>query len=146
SVPDTSVTRCCTLERKMARYRSIRDFDWPLLIIALIISSLGVLQIYSATLDTRFHDAWWKQILYILLALGIMWVVTSIDYHTLLGQVPLLYGASIAALLATFALGKFVFGAKRWIRVGGFQFQISEFVKIVIVLMVARYLSDLKRD
>ena len=130
----------------MARYRSFRDLDWPLLILALIVSSLGVLQIYSATLDTRFHDAWWKQILYIGVALGIMWVIASIDYHTLLGQVPILYGLSIAALLATFALGKFVFGARRWIRVLGFQFQISEFVKIVIVLLVARYLADLKKD
>jgi rod shape determining protein RodA len=130
----------------MARYRSFRDLDWPLLIITLIICSLGVLQIYSATLDTRWHDAWWKQIVYIGIAIGIMWVVTSIDYHTLLGQVPVIYGISILALLATFALGRFVFGAKRWIRVFGFNFQISEFVKLVIILVVARYLSELKRD
>jgi rod shape determining protein RodA len=126
----------------MARYRSIRDFDWPLLIIALIICSLGVLQIYSATLDTRFHDAWWKQILYILAAAGIMWVVTSVDYHTLLGQVPILYGLSALALAATVVLGHRAGGAKRWL----FHFQISELVKVVIVLLVARYLSELKRD
>ena len=46
----------------MARYRSFRDLDWPLLIIALIICALGVLQIYSATHDTKWHDAWWKQV------------------------------------------------------------------------------------
>ena len=42
----------------MARYRSFRDFDWPLLIITLIICALGVLQIYSATHDyqTSTHD------------------------------------------------------------------------------------------
>jgi rod shape determining protein RodA len=130
----------------MARYRSFRDLDWPLLIITLIICALGVLQIYSATLDTHWHDAWWKQIVYIGIAIGIMWVVASIDYHTLLGQVPVLYGISILALLATFALGHFVFGAKRWIRIFGFNFQISEFVKLVIILVVARYLSELKRD
>ncbi len=49
----------------MARYRSFRDLDWPLLIITLIICALGILQIYSATRDTRWHDAWWKQILWI---------------------------------------------------------------------------------
>ena len=130
----------------MARYRSIRDIDWTLLGVTLILCAIGVLQIYSATLDTKWHDAWWKQMVWIVIALGIMWVVMSIDYHTLLGQVPLFYALAISALLATFALGRLVFGARRWIRIFGFNFQISEFVKLVIVLVVARYLSELKRD
>src|SRR5579859_3867016 len=83
----------------MARYRSFRDFDWPLLAVALIICALGVLQIYSATHDTRWQDAWWKQIVWIAIAMGLMWIASSIDYHTLLGQVPLLYGLSIASLI-----------------------------------------------
>src|SRR6266852_1084004 len=130
----------------MARYRSLRDLDWTLLTLTLIICAVGVLQIYSATLDTKWHDAWWKQIVWIAVGLGIMWVATSIDYHTLLGQVPLLYALSIGALLATFAFGRLVFGSRRSIRVFGLNFQISEFVKLVIILVVARYLSELKRD
>ncbi len=130
----------------MARYRSLRDMDWPLLAIALTICSLGVLQIYSATHDTRWRDAWWKQIIWIGIALGIMWAVTSIDYHSLLGQAPILYGISIAALIATFVLGRLAFGARRWITILGFNFQASEFFKLVIILVVARYLSELKTD
>jgi rod shape determining protein RodA len=130
----------------MARYRSFRDLDWPLMVIAWIICALGVLQIFSATHDTRWQDAWWKQVIWVLVAMGLMWMVTSIDYHTLLGQVPVLYTVSIAALLATLAIGRLVFGSRRWIRVLGFNFQISEFVKIVIVLVVARYLSELKSE
>jgi rod shape determining protein RodA len=130
----------------MARYRSFRDLDWPLLIITLVICALGVLQIYSATHDTRWRDAWWKQVIWVLIAMGLMWVVTSIDYHTLLGQVPVLYTVSMAALLATLSIGRLVFGSRRWIRVLGFNFQISEFVKIVIILVVARYLSELKSE
>ncbi len=132
----------------MARYRSFRDLDWSLLAITLIICGLGILQIYSATQNTKWSDAWWKQAVWVLVAIGIMWVASSIDYHTLLGQVPILYGLSIVALLATFAVGKMVFGSRRWIRVpgAGFNFQISEFVKLVIILVVARYLSELKRD
>jgi rod shape determining protein RodA len=132
----------------MARYRSFRDLDWSLLVITLIICCLGILQIYSATQSTKWADAWWKQGIWVLVAIGIMWVVSSIDYHTLLGQVPIFYGLSIAALIATFAVGKQVFGSRRWIRIPGvgFNFQISEFVKLVIILLVARYLSELKRD
>ena len=81
----------------MARYRSYRDLDWPLLLVTLIICALGVLQIYSATRDTRWQDAWWKQLIWIGIALGLMWVVTSIDYHTLLGQIPLLYSISVGS-------------------------------------------------
>lgn len=130
----------------MPRYRSFRDIDWSLLIVTLIICGLGVIQIFSATHDTKFHDAWWKQIVWIGLGIGLMWLVASIDYHTLLGQVPLFYGVTVAALLFTVALGTKVFGSKRWITIAGMNLQISEFAKLVIILMVARYLSELKRD
>jgi rod shape determining protein RodA len=132
----------------LARYRSFRDLDWPLLIITLIICALGVLQIYSATHDTKWHSAWWQQIIWVVVGLGLMWVITSIDYHTLLGQVPILYCVSIGALVLTFAIGDVVFHSKRWISVPGTHIQIqpSEFAKIVIILLVARYLSELKSD
>ncbi len=130
----------------MAQYRSFRDFDWPLVAIALIIASVGVLQIFSATHDTRWQDAWWKQIIWIGVGLLLMWIVSLIDYHMLLGQIPMLYVGSVASLIAVFAVGKLVFGSRRWIRLFGFNFQISEFVKLVIILLVARYLSELHRD
>ncbi len=134
----------------MARYRSFRDLDGWLLILSLIISALGVLQIYSATHDTKWHAVWWKQVLWIVIGLGLLWVITSIDYHTLLGQVPLLYCVSIAALLLTFAVGDLIFHSRRWIPVPipglPIQIQVSEFEKIVLILLVARYLSELKSD
>lgn len=128
----------------MAHYRSVRDFDWPLIFIALIICAFGVFQIYSATRETVWRDVWWKQVIWIVLGLGLLWLATVIDYHTLLAQVPVLYGLSILGLVATFAVGRVVFGSRRWIPVGSFHLQISEFVKLVIILLVARYLSELK--
>jgi rod shape determining protein RodA len=131
----------------LTRYRSFRDIDWPLLIISLVICMLGVMQIYSATHDTKWQTAWWKQIIWILIGLGLMWITMSVDYHTLLGQVPILYTLSILGLIATVAVGKVAFSGRRWIPLlFGFSFQISEFVKVVIILMVARYLSELKSD
>jgi rod shape determining protein RodA len=132
----------------MSRYLSPRDIDWPLLLIVLVICGVGVVQIYSATMDTGFQDAWWKQILYILAGLVLMWFILSIDYHTILHYVPFLYIGSALALLATAAVGATVFGSKRWIPIPviGMHLQVSEFVKLVIILLVARYLTDLKRD
>ncbi len=131
----------------MTGYRSIRDLDWPLLLITLSICALGVLQIYSATHETIWKDAWWKQIIWIAAGVVLMWVVTNIDYHTLLGQVYLMYGLSIVTLISVFLIGTKVFGSRRWIPVGGgFRLQVSEFVKLVIILLVARFMTELKRD
>ena len=131
----------------MGRYLSIRDIDWPLMFIVLIICGIGIVQIFSATLDTDFHSAWWKQIFYIAGGLLLMWIILAIDYHTFMHHVPLMYILSILALVATYAAGDKVWGSKRWIPLpGGIHLQVSEFVKLVIILLVARYLTELKTE
>ena len=130
----------------MPAYRSIRDFDWLMLVLASAICGLGVLQIFSATHDTPWTDVWWKQVVWILGGFVVMWFATVIDYHTLLGQVPVLYGVSIATLIATDAIGMTAFHSKRWIGTQSLHLQVSEFVKLVIVLLVARYMTELKTE
>jgi rod shape determining protein RodA len=131
----------------MTRYLSPRDIDWPLLLIVLIISGVGIVQIYSATLETDVHSAWWRQLIYVAGGLILMWIAMTVDYHTLAHHVPLFYIASIILLLVTYMFGLSVFGSRRWIPVGGgLHIQVSEFVKLVIILLVARYLNDLRSD
>ena len=130
----------------MITYRFFRDLDWPLIVVTLVLSGLGVLQIYSATLSTKWQDAWWKQIVWVATGLVMMWVAANIDYHALLNRVLYLYIGAVALLLVTALAGNKVFGSTRWIRVGGFTLQTSEFVKIVLILLVAKYLSDIKAD
>ncbi|HXW15626.1 MAG TPA: rod shape-determining protein RodA [Terriglobia bacterium] len=131
----------------MTRHLSLRDVDWTLLMIVLFVCTLGVLQIYSATLGTGFHSAWWKQILYIFGGLLLMWLVLAGDYHGMLHYVYPLYFASIAALLGTYLVGESAWGSRRWISMpGGFHLQVSEFVKLVIILLVARYLTELRAE
>jgi rod shape determining protein RodA len=129
------------------RHLSFRDIDWTLLLVVMIICGVGVVQIYSATLGTDSHSAWWKQILYILGGLFLMWIVLAVDYHSLLHHVPAMYILSVVALLGTYVLGESAFGSKRWIPLpGGIHLQVSEFVKLVIILLVARYLTELRTD
>src|ERR1700686_460776 len=131
----------------MLRYLSPRDIDWTILIIVILICSVGVLQIYSATRDTDFQSAWWKQIVYVLGGLLFMWILLAFDYHSVLRYVPALYIASVLALLLTYMVGDKVYGSRRWIPLGGgIHLQVSEFVKLVIILLVARYLTDLKTE
>ena len=131
----------------MSDYRSVRDLDWPLLIISFIICGFGVVQIFSATRGTIWHDAWWKQMIFIAGGLLLMYAVTLIDYHALLHHVTWMYLVAVLGLLGTLLIGREAFGSRRWIPLfGGFVFQVSEFVKLVIVLLVARFLTDLKSD
>jgi rod shape determining protein RodA len=130
----------------MTAYRSFRDLDWPLLVVTLVLCGLGVLQIYSATLGTHWAGAWWKQIVWVGTGLAMMWVVALVDYHTWMGRVFYFYIAALAFLVATGLFGNKVFGSTRWIRVAGFTLQTSEFVKIVLILLMAKYLTELKAD
>src|SRR5271170_5034401 len=110
----------------MPAHRSLRDFDWLMLILVSAICALGVLQIYSATRDTHFTEAWWKQAIWIFAGFIALWIGTLIDYHTLLGQVPVFYGLSVATLIATFVFGNSAFGSRRWIGVAGYTIHVSE--------------------
>jgi rod shape determining protein RodA len=128
------------------RQFSIRDLDWLMVITSLFISAMGVLQIYSATRDTLWRDAWWKQIVFVTAGLVLMWLIAVVDYHSLMGRVPILYLLSMLTLLAVLLVGTKVFGSRRWIPILGFTFQISEFVKLVLILLVARFLTELRSE
>lgn len=125
----------------------MRDIDWPMLLVALAICSLGILQIYSATHGTAWRNVWMKQCVWLGCGLLLMWILARVDYHNLLSQVPVLYGVTLAFLSLTLVFGSYVWGSKRWIPLFfGFRFQPSELGKLVIVLLVARYLSELRSD
>jgi rod shape determining protein RodA len=127
-------------------YRIFRDLDWPLLVVTLALCALGILQIYSATVGTKWQDAWWKQVIFVGTGLIMMWVVTAFDYHAIMNRSLYLYIASIILLVATLIAGNRVFGSTRWIRAAGFTLQTSEFVKIVLILFIAKLLTDWKLD
>jgi rod shape determining protein RodA len=124
----------------MPRLSSYRDFDWVLLGFVLLLSVISVLEIKSATLHTKFHGFDHKQIEFLVVGLVLMFLISLIDYHVLIDIVPWAVGVSIAALIAVKLVGTKVLGARRWINLGhGVHFQPSEWVKLVLILAVARY-------
>lgn len=131
----------------MVTYRSIRNFDWVLWTVALLICAMGAVQIYSATRGTIWKGVFVKQLMAIGVGLILAYLISRVDYHTLLGQVPLFYVATLALLGVTFFVGAKFFGSRRWIPLfGGVHLQISEFAKLILVLLVARYLSSVRND
>jgi rod shape determining protein RodA len=127
----------------MRRFLSFSDFDWPLLAMVLLLCTLSVLEIYSATMHTKYVGFYIKQVFWITAGLAGMFLFARIDYHKLLDLVPWAYGVCILALLAVMAVGHRVLGAKRWIKIGPMHFQPSEWVKLVLILVVARYFANL---
>ena len=126
------------------RYRRI---DWFLLGLVLLIAALGVMEIYSATYRTKFAGAHEKQVYWILGGLVLMFLLTLVDYHALMEQVPLMYLVSLGLLAAVLFAGRKALGARRWIHLfGGVNFQVSEFVKLVIILAMARYFSETRQE
>ena len=123
-------------------YRTFKELDWPLIIVTLILCTLGVLQVYSATAGTKWNDAWWKQIIWVATGVGMMWLTAVIGYQALMSQVVYLYLGVIGLLVATTVMGNRIFGSTRWIKVAGLTLQPSEFVKIVLILCIARYLIE----
>jgi rod shape determining protein RodA len=124
----------------MRRFSSFRDFDWTLLTLVLLISVISVLEIKSATLHTKFHGFDHKQIGFLAVGLALMFVISVIDYHRLIDIAPWAYGVGLIALVAVILVGSKVMGARRWINLGGgVHFQPSEWVKLVLILAIARY-------
>ena len=131
----------------MARFFSVRDFDWVLLVFVLVICALGIMEIYSATYTTKFAGVHVKQMYWILAGLGMMFLMSLIDYHALLDSVHWFYIAAILSLLAVLVLGKKYLGARRWIQLpGGQHFQPSEWVKLILIIAVAKYFADSKSE
>src|SRR5438876_1662762 len=130
----------------MSRYISFRDFDWLLLVFVLLICGLGVMEIRSATSHTRFAGAHIKQAYWRLGGVAAMFVVSLISYQSLLEKVHWLYIVSVASLMSVLMFGQKYLGARRWIKMpGGQHFQPSEWVKLILILAVAKYFADLQQ-
>ena len=125
------------------RFLSFRDFDWALLGLVLLLCSMSVLEVHSATVHTRFASFGTKQILFIAAGLVGMFVLAKIDYHRLIDLSPWFYGIFVVSLVAVKVIGHKALGARRWIGVGPIQFQPSEWVKLVLILAVARYIANI---
>jgi rod shape determining protein RodA len=124
----------------------IRDFDWWLMTLVFTICGIGLLEIWSATHASHLAGMHWRQVMWILVGAIIMLVLSRVNYHTILDQAPLLYVIGLVALVAVLLLGHSRFGAKRWLPVLGEFFQVSELVKLIIIVVLARFFSEVRSD
>ncbi len=122
--------------------RSLRDFDWLIAFLAVAMVCFGVWQIYNAQPEMNL---WQKQIIGLLIALVVMLAVAFTDYRRIVDAAPILYGIGLFLLILVLipGLGVKVNGQTAWLNVPLLgRFQPSEFVKIPVVLMLAKYFGD----
>jgi rod shape determining protein RodA len=119
--------------------RTLRDFDWVLALLALVIVVFGTWQIHNAQPTETY---WQKQLIGLGVALVAMLAVAFTDYRKLVNFAPAFYvfGLVLLAVVLIPGVGMRINGQQCWIKLPVLgQFQPSEFVKIPTVLMLARY-------
>jgi rod shape determining protein RodA len=121
-----------------------KDFDWLLLTAALILSVISLIEIYSSTMAQQSDEFFVRQLIWVIVGIVFLFVVAAIDYHIIAEHIPSLYVLGVGALVYTLALGHRVAGSKSWVQLGPAAFQPSELVKMVVVVALARYLSELR--
>jgi rod shape determining protein RodA len=125
-------------------FRLRERFDWPLFISAALVAVIGIVNLYSAT--SVYSGARAEQYVnqvYWLVAGGILAVfAASIDYRHFERLGYVVYIAGVLCLVLVFILGRDIRGSARWIVLGSFQFQPSEFMKLALAIALAKFLHD----
>jgi rod shape determining protein RodA len=124
--------------------KNLKYLDWILLAAVLALAGLGAAVIYSASYQLRLLTGvqyLQRQLVWIGIGLLVFLVLALTDYRKLVAAGYFLAAVTTLFLVVIVLLGETRFGARRWIQVGGFTVQPSEFAKITLVLMLARYLA-----
>ncbi|HQU29135.1 MAG: rod shape-determining protein RodA [Nitrospirales bacterium] len=126
--------------------RGLDAFDWCFLGVILAIISMGILSIYSVSnTDTSAFPVYWKQTTWMGVGLVAFMVAAGIDYHRLVRWSYILYGLGLLLLILVVIMGKSSRGSQRWIPIGPFMMQPSEFIKIPLILTLAAYYGTTSR-
>lgn len=130
----------------------LSGIDWPTVLIYLGLALMGWISIYSAVYDEQHQSIfdlsqrYGKQLLWIILALLIGFIVLLTDPKFFLVFSWPIYSITIAMLIGVLLFGTTIAGSKSWFEIGGFRLQPAEFAKFSTALALAAYLSGLNVD
>ncbi|MCX7867891.1 rod shape-determining protein RodA [Limisphaera sp. VF-2] len=124
--------------------------DWPLWLAVGGLMVLGLLFVASATAPAEEHNqlalwdrSWFRQAIWYGVGLAAAVALSSVDYSVLARWAPVAYWSlmGVLALVLVPGIGAVRYGARRWLDLGPFQVQPSEFAKLVLIVMLAHFLS-----
>ncbi len=128
--------------KKTDRQKSVRNTDYILVVIILMLIAFGLIILYSTSSyngRVKFHDSayYFKKQLFATALGGIcMYVVSRIDYHIMVRFAPLVYASSLILSTLVLFIGDEYNGSKRWLSLGPFSFQPAELAKLAVVLFI----------
>lgn len=129
----------------LQRERALRP-DLVLILSYLALSGLGLVMIYSASAPKLIADgnsateAVFRQMIFVAVGIVAFFLSSLIEHRTLKMLAPIAYVVSLVTLVIVL-FGPIRAGATRWIPIGGFQFQPSEFAKVTVILALAAMLA-----
>lgn len=132
------------LAEERPRFRLLSSIDGGLLLAALLLASIGLATVHSASAEMH-RDYLQPQVMWVSAGLVLMFAVMALDYHVLLDFSLVLYVLGLAALVAVLFVGVERGGAKSWFAIGPWQFQPSELAKLATALYLARFLAGVNR-
>ncbi|MEP1150120.1 MAG: FtsW/RodA/SpoVE family cell cycle protein [Balneola sp.] len=131
---------------------NIRDLNWSIIGAWLVLAIIGLFAIYSATkgpvsqfLPDFIQNNFAKQLIFVALSIVVVLAFQFFTPRSYMQLSYLFYGISLALVISTMFFGVEINGAKSWIRIGGFNLQASELMKIATILATAQYLTS-RRD
>ena len=121
-----------------------KNFDWLLIGIPILLVAFGTIMLYAISLwaPNVPYSTPFKQAAYLILGLLAFWFMTSLDYKILRALVWPAYVIVLLGLIYVYVKGHSSLGATRWIDLGFIQIQPSEPAKLIVVVALARFLSD----
>jgi rod shape determining protein RodA len=130
--------------------RLFQNFDWLLIVAVGLLVLLGIILINNTTagvqglFDTSnlLQDFTFRQIIYAIFGFAILFVLSQFDYRIFAGLSWLSYAVMLGLLAIVFIIGQVTRGSQRWIDLGPFQLQPSEIGKLLLVLVLAKFLAD----
>jgi rod shape determining protein RodA len=127
----------------MFERRLYHHVDWAMVAAIFALCGISLAQIYSAT--GGFTRIYFTQIYGIVLGIVALLVCLSIDYRTLADKSHFIYIGIVALLLYVLFFGAVRGGSRRWIDLGVFNLQPSEFAKAVVALVLAKFFGESRR-
>ncbi len=121
-------------------YNRRDEFDWVLVTVIFLISTVGILNLYSTGVASGAPELYLTQLYWVVLGGIGAFIVAIIDYKHYERYGYFFYGGGILMLILVLLLGKEVGGSVRWFAIGEFRFQPSELMKVLLVVGLAKYL------
>ena len=124
-------------------FYNFRKVIWVCIV---IIIAIGLVTLYSASYqNTRVtQQVFYNQLFFSIFGLVAIFALSYVDYRKYYDIAYIFYIVNILFLIAILVFGRYVLGARRWIEILGFNFQPSEFMKLSLILVLARYFTDYK--